>query len=496
MKELSLVLVLALMLCACSETGTSDGRLGSGGVGGTGGTSGMGGTVEPPPPPQAVDETCRDWCANEGEGASCHEGPFESVQPCYESCLATYQQEVGRQCGDEWIAIKNCQLDLGCADLFGDCDSTENAYSECVTRASDREYCAGNCPDLDPNECDTAKCQANQYCESACPTLDRNQCIEQRISVDMCEHHEAVSQCRQYCAGQDLNECVSQWLADGRCEFNDGFGACISFCEPIGSASSVCADYWEQNGECPPPGTGGTGGTGGMGGTGGNTIECVFIQCAGRITACGDCTDNDGDGLIDNDDPECLGPCDNYEGADLLTGVGGETGEQCKVDCYFDFGNGTGNDDCHWHRSCDPLEPKVQCIYDESKLGGMDCPLPTQSTLCDQVCAPLTPNGCDCFGCCTFPELQGGYVYVGSEQGCTFATVTDPDHCQPCTPAASCLNTCERCEVCLGKPTIPSDCFPPGGGTRCPPEKQECGLPGDDPCPAGDFCVTGCCTSA
>jgi hypothetical protein len=225
--------------------------------------------------------------------------------------------------------------------------------------------------------------------------------------------------------------------------------------------------------------------------------------------------DNDDDGFIDNDDPECLGPCDNYEGEELLSGVGGETGEQCKADCYFDFGNGGGNDDCHWSRKCDPLEPKVQCTYDEDLLGGNDCP-DTQSTLCEDICTPLTPNGCDCFGCCTFPELADmgtgggpGYVYIGSESGCTFDTVTQQAFCQACTPAGSCLNTCERCEICLGKPTIPADCFPGTGGSggmggsggaggsdggdRCPPDTQACGLPGDAPCAGGGFCLTGCC---
>jgi len=33
-----------------------------------------------------------------------------------------------------------------------------------------------------------------------------------------------------------------------------------------------------------------------------------------------------------------------------------------------------------------------------------------------------------------------------------------------------------------------------GGGERCPVGKQECGLVGDDPCVAGSFCLTGCCT--
>ncbi len=262
----------------------------------------------------------------------------------------------------------------------------------------------------------------------------------------------------------------------------------------------------------------GSGGTGAVAGAGGASGGCQVIECAGRVTLCGDCLDNDDDGLVDNDDPECLGPCDNYEGEELLSGVGGETGEQCKADCYFDFGNGAGNDDCHWTRSCDPLEPKVQCTYNEDLLPSRDCP-DTQSPLCEEVCTPLTPNGCDCFGCCTFPELAGmgpsgdeGYVYIGSESGCTFDTVTDTSFCQACTPAASCLNTCERCEVCLGKPDIPEDCFPGSGGMggnggsagsggmggsdggeRCPDGKQACGLPGDDPCESGGFCLTGCC---
>lgn len=91
-----------------------------------------------------------------------------------------------------------------------------------------------------------------------------------------------------------------------------------------------------------------------------------------------------------------------------------------------------------------------------------------------------------------------GYVYIGSEEGCTFDTVTDPTHCKPCTPAASCLNTCERCELCLGKDTIPEDCLTePDGGVgepRCPADKQACGLEGDDPSAPGEFCVTGCST--
>jgi hypothetical protein len=240
---------------------------------------------------------------------------------------------------------------------------------------------------------------------------------------------------------------------------------------------------------------------------------------------CGDCVDNDGDGLADDKDPECLGPCDDTEGPVLLTGTSGEANNSCGADCYFEGGAGSGSGDCTWNRQCDPLEPKDGCDYcgpdsgNACKQGSFDniCPevQPFPDT-CEQGCGALTPNGCDCFGCCTFPQLtNGGYVYLGSEIGsegtCTLAELNNPELCRPCTPAVNCLNECGRCELCLGKTTIPEDCFPGAGGAggmagmggsggmggtpdlRCDPGVQPCGLPGDDPCEAGGFCLTGCC---
>lgn len=272
-------------------------------------------------------------------------------------------------------------------------------------------------------------------------------------------------------------------------------------------------------------GIGGMIGSGGTTGTGGASGGCSLILCDGKSMFCGDCVDNDGDGLVDDKDPECLGPCDNTEGPVLLAGVPGEDGNTCGADCYFDVGNGSGSGECKWDRRCDPLEPKVdpsganpQCLYDPTLIGDANyCP-ETQPADCEESCGALTPNGCDCFGCCTFPDLAGlgadggpGYIFLGSETKadggtCTLAEVTNPESCFPCTPAGNCLNTCERCEICLGKPTIPDDCFPGSGGSsgmggaggdggmRCPVGKQACGLPGDPACPAGAFCLTGCCT--
>ena len=264
-------------------------------------------------------------------------------------------------------------------------------------------------------------------------------------------------------------------------------------------------------------GTGGSAGFGGSAGVGGAISGCFPVLCPdGNSYGCGDCIDNDDDGLVDDKDPECLGPCDNTEGPVLLTGTPGETGNQCGADCYFDRGNGSGSGECKWDRRCDPLEPKDACTYDEGLIGAPNyCP-DVQPDGCAEGCGVLTPNGCDCFGCCTFPELNGGYVFLGSfignEGSCTLDDLQNPDLCRSCTPAGNCLNTCERCELCLGKTEIPADCFPGTGGTggmggsggsgsggtggsseRCNPGVQACGLPGDPPCPAGGFCLTGCC---
>lgn len=271
--------------------------------------------------------------------------------------------------------------------------------------------------------------------------------------------------------------------------------------------------------------TGGTAGIGGMTATGGSAgVGGAVGGCFpvlgpdGNSYGCGDCVDKYGDGFVDDRDPECLGPCDGTEGPVLLTGTPGETGSQCHADCYFDRGNGSGEGECQWHRECDPLNPKDGCTYPPSPNVETNICLAPQPEGCEETCGVLTPNGCDCFGCCTFPELDGSYVFLGSFEGnegtCTLNDLQDETKCAPCTPAGNCLNTCERCELCLGKDTIPEDCYGGTGGSggmggsagtgsggtggstteRCPAGVQVCGLAGDDPCPAGAFCLTGCCT--
>ena len=126
--------MLAAGVWACGDTGTSDGRSGSGASGGTGGA---GGAVEIP---ASTDTTCRAYCANEPGGTSCGMNGSapglsggDTVQLCYENCLASYEQEasLASACEEEWIAILECYVDLDCDDLFGDCDPAVQAYSGC-----------------------------------------------------------------------------------------------------------------------------------------------------------------------------------------------------------------------------------------------------------------------------------------------------------------------------------------------------------------------------
>ena len=230
---------------------------------------------------------------------------------------------------------------------------------------------------------------------------------------------------------------------------------------------------------------------------------CRISQCSGKLYQCGDCIDNDADCKIDSFDEHCTGVCDNTENH-LYPNLPGAPGGPCKLDCFFDNGNGSGNDDCYWDHKCDPLAvapnypPEgLSCAYDPtSRPGpGLTCQqaLTAQSSTCTGFCGPLVPNGCDCFGCCAIPGAPTT-VWLGSEDGsdnglCTLSTLADPTKCKPCTQVPACLNTCERCELCLGKPTIPADC----NGQTCPPGRQACGLAGQAPCPQGQFCVTGCC---
>jgi hypothetical protein len=239
-----------------------------------------------------------------------------------------------------------------------------------------------------------------------------------------------------------------------------------------------------------------------QGGTGG-AIACVKAQCQGKQYACGNCTDDDADGLADAQDPDCLGPCDDTEDSFYL-GIPGQNGGGCRQDCHFDRDSGAGNDGCDWSFSCDPLSVApgyppsgmASCAYDpQLAIQGQSCAdlASVQAAGCLDYCLPLTPNGCDCFGCCELPARSGKYVFIGSGDGdigtCSRATLSDENACRPCTPVPSCLNECEACELCAGETKLPAACT--GSQPTCAGGRVACG-PGAS-CPEAMFCITGCC---
>ncbi len=306
-------------------------------------------------------------------------------------------------------------------------------------------------------------------------------------------------------------------VAVGACEAEDvGFQPEQTTSPPAGGSSAGGGGSGGGNGGGFNTGAAGAGATataaGGSGATGGGDPwysgcggegSCTPVVCQNKVYECANCLDDDGDTHVDSCDGQCIGPCDNNEDG-LHPSIPGGNMAPCKLDCYFDGDTGSGNDDCHWDHRCDPLEPQAEkpnCAYNPDGPG-VNCP-DEQSPACLEFCLPLVPNGCDCFGCCELPAESGEFVFIGSENAdkdptCELSSATDPDLCHPCTPVEECYNDCGHCELCLGKTELPPDCFDPDGGAggsgeQCPPGQQPCGLPGQDPCPPGWYCITGCC---
>ena len=215
------------------------------------------------------------------------------------------------------------------------------------------------------------------------------------------------------------------------------------------------------------------------------TLEDIIpdaIPCGNKLYECGDTLDNDMDGLIDLDDPECISPCDDNEGT-FQTNLPGQNND-CKGDCYFDDNSGGGDDTCEWNLQCDEENPGAQigCPYDPDKPG-LVCEFEQPQT-CYDICIPLVPNGCDCFGCCFIDDQ---YVYLDG----AMCTLDNLDACESCTFNPNCNNTCEpeNCELCFGQDPddLPPECEEP----ECPDDLTSCFDEMD--CNEGEFCQTGCC---
>lgn len=201
----------------------------------------------------------------------------------------------------------------------------------------------------------------------------------------------------------------------------------------------------------------------------------VWVVCA-----CSDGMDNDSDGLTDAADPLCTGPFDNDESS-FATGIPGDNSSPYVQDCFFDGDSGGGNDGCRWDTRCmDVTEPYEGAHCNNQKLDGCTS------------CLVLTPNGCDCFGCCDV-YVDGVKHTVRIQDGCSPDVINDPAECPPCEQVVGCLNPCDPCEECIGRPEPDPSCMPADGGTGSPCSSGiECTGP-DNACPSGYACVTGCC---
>lgn len=186
--------------------------------------------------------------------------------------------------------------------------------------------------------------------------------------------------------------------------------------------------------------------------------------CIPGGTQCTNCVDDDGDGLIDALDPECIGPRDNDE---RTFGLGIPADDACLMGCAFD--GIVGKDDpCVLDARCVYGSSDPRCAYDYA-IATDPTRCPTPSDACVAHCKPMVPDDCDCFGCCIVRKGSSPYL-IKLVDTCTFDALDDPTKCPSCRITWRCANV----------KTSP-----------CPYELPVCDP--TNPCPAGYYCLTGCC---
>jgi hypothetical protein len=192
------------------------------------------------------------------------------------------------------------------------------------------------------------------------------------------------------------------------------------------------------------------------------------------VCACSDGMENDTDGLVDAADPQCTGAYDNDE-ASFATGIPGDNQSAFQQDCFFDGDTGSGNDQCRHDTRC-VAPPNGSHCNNERRTGCANC-------------LGVTPNGCDCFGCCTLTSNTNTQVDVILKDTCTSTNLGDPNACPVCTKVADCNNRCDACEYCVGGVTPGPGCTT---NQQCDPGINPCAA-GTNACATGFACVTGCC---
>jgi len=212
----------------------------------------------------------------------------------------------------------------------------------------------------------------------------------------------------------------------------------------------------------------------GSGGSAGSGLLDPVELCGGACQ-CSNGIDDDGDGQSDGFDAECTGIADDDEGT-FATGIPGDNQDPKWQDCFFDGNSGAGDDGCRYH---------TDCLTGELPDSDPDCSV-TQS--CIDFCVERTPNGCDCFGCCTF-ETADGPVSVQIGVTCDSANLDDEKACPRCEPSTQCGNECGECELCPGKEELPDTCEEEV--PTCDDGRQACDA--ETPCPSNYWCTQGCC---
>jgi hypothetical protein len=263
----------------------------------------------------------------------------------------------------------------------------------------------------------------------------------------------------------------------------------------VGLALAACGDGGGGGGDDTP---GNDGGGSDIDGGGGDHPDGRVPEGCGGADApqCNDCIDNDGDGDIDGFDVECTGAIDDDESS-FATGIPGDNMDLVNQDCFFDGDSGAGNDGCNRHVCCILGLDATECDdggYDNNFDPGSDCP-PVDPE-CLEVCAPVTPPGCDCFGCCTICDDTGCvdiYTNPAIAPDCDADSIHDPAACPACTKVADCGVDCtddpSDCVLCPGQDPndLPDSCSGqecPGGATACTDNTD---------CTSTEFCSTGCC---
>ena len=250
-----------------------------------------------------------------------------------------------------------------------------------------------------------------------------------------------------------------------------------------GSAGSGAAGGSSGGSSTGTSGAGGSFTTGGGGIGPGTDGTNVLALCDTGACGCEDGIDNDGDGELDGFDTECTGPNDDDEGT-FATGISGDNMDPKWQDCFFDGNSGAGDDMCRYHTDCltgGPEATEANCAVTDE---------------CLDFCVPRTPNGCDCFGCCSVLGDDGVSRDVIISVQCDAEHI---EECQTCTKTDQCGNTCGECELCPGKTPddLPDSCMPstPDAGTPtygCEDGLTQCRTSAD--CGPGLYCGFGCCT--